>query len=124
MSPLIPFFSLGWVPMYLRRFTLSCIAMLLPLAAGAADVPPVDAAIRELARAWLADNNGVGLSIGVFVDGQRRFYNLGATQLDGGKPPTKDTVYEIGAISKTITGQLLARAVIEGRAALDDEAAK
>ena len=110
--------------MYLRRFTLSCIAMLLPLAAGAADVPPVDAAIRELARAWLADNNGVGLSIGVFVDGQRRFYNLGATQLDGGNPPTKDTIYEIGAISKTITGQLLARAVVEGRAALDDTAEK
>lgn len=110
--------------MSLRRLTISCIAMLLPLAAGAADALPADAAIRELARAWLADNNGVGLSIGVFVDGQRRFYNLGATQLDGGNPPTKDTIYEIGAISKTITGQLLARAVVEGRAALNDEAAK
>jgi serine-type D-Ala-D-Ala carboxypeptidase/endopeptidase len=110
--------------MLVRRLILLCFACLLPLAAGAADVPPADAAIRELARAWLADNDGVGLSIGVFVDGQRRFYNLGATQLDGGKPPTKDTIYEIGAISKTITGQMLARAVIEGRAALDDEAAK
>jgi D-alanyl-D-alanine-carboxypeptidase/D-alanyl-D-alanine-endopeptidase len=110
--------------MQVRRLILLCFAMLLPLTAGAADVAPADAAIRELSRAWLADNNGVGLSIGVFIDGQRRFYNLGVTQLDGNKAPTKDTVYEIGAISKTITGQLLARAVVEGRAALNDEAAK
>ena len=114
--------------MLIRRFILLCLATLLPLVAGgaapAAAANPTDAAIRELARGWLAENDGVGLSIGVFVDGQRRFYNLGATQLDGGKPPTKDTVYEIGAISRTLTGQLLARAVVEGRAALDDEAAR
>jgi D-alanyl-D-alanine-carboxypeptidase/D-alanyl-D-alanine-endopeptidase len=106
--------------MLVRRLILLCLAISLPLAAGAADVPPADAAIRELARAWLAENDGVGLSVGVFVDGQRRFYNLGTTQLDGGKPPTKDTIYEIGALSKTFTGQLLARAVVEGRAVLDD----
>ena len=47
--------------MSLRRLTISCIAMLLPLAAGAADALPADAAIRELGRAWLADNDGVGL---------------------------------------------------------------
>jgi len=110
--------------MQVGRLILLCFAMLLPLSAGAAGVPPADTAIRELARAWLADGGGVGLSIGVFVDGQRHFYNLGVTQLDGNKPPTKDTIYEIGALSKTITGQLLARAVVEGRASLSDEAAK
>lgn len=82
---------------------------------------PADAAIQELARAWLADNDGVGLSIGVYADGQRRFYNAGTTQLDGNTVPTKDTVYEIGAVGKTMTGQLLARAIVEGRATLDDE---
>ncbi|MEJ0085709.1 MAG: serine hydrolase domain-containing protein [Pseudomonadota bacterium] len=110
--------------MHVRRLILFCFAAILPLAVGAAEVPATDAAIRELARTWLTENGGVGLSIGVFVDGQRRFYNFGATQLDGNKPPTKDTIYEIGPISKTLTGQLLARAIIEGRAALNDEAAK
>jgi CubicO group peptidase (beta-lactamase class C family) len=69
----------------------------------------------------LAAEDGVGLSIGVYDAGTRRFFNFGATQIDGNKPPTKDTVYEIGSISKTFTAQLLARAVVEGRARLEDE---
>ena len=94
----------------------------------AAPPPASDAAsnasIHELARAWLADNDGIGLSIGIYDEGQRRFYNFGTTQLDGNILPTKDTIYEIGSIAKTMTGQLLARAVVEGRAALDDDVAK
>lgn len=77
--------------------------------------------IRDAGRAWLADNDGIGLTIGVFADNQRRFYNFGATQLDGNKAPTKDTIYEIGGISKTFAGQLLARAIVEGRATLNDD---
>ena len=69
-------------------------------------------------------NDGVGLSIGIYANGQRQFYNFGTTRLDGNKVPTENTVYEIGAIAKTMTGQLLARAIVEGRAALNDEAAK
>ncbi|HEU4779534.1 MAG TPA: serine hydrolase domain-containing protein [Steroidobacteraceae bacterium] len=90
----------------------------------AAEPAPFDTAVRELGRAWLIDNDGVGLTIGVYANGQRHFYNFGATQLDGNKTPTKDTVYEIGTLAKTFTGQLLARAIVEGRAALNDEVAK
>jgi CubicO group peptidase (beta-lactamase class C family) len=104
------------------RSALLAALVLLACVARASD--PTDAAVRELGRTWLADNGGVGLSIGVFVDNQRRYYNFGATQLDGNKAPTKDTIYEIGSISKTMTGQMLARAIVEGRAALNDEAAK
>jgi CubicO group peptidase (beta-lactamase class C family) len=110
--------------MNIRRLTFLWIGMLFPLAAGATDADNADAAVRELGRTWLQDNDGIGLSIGVYDHGQRRFYNFGATQLDGDKAPTKDTIYEIGALSKTMTGQLLARAVIEGRASLNDEAEK
>jgi serine-type D-Ala-D-Ala carboxypeptidase/endopeptidase len=91
----------------------------------AAQAPsPPDAAVRELGRDWLAANDGVGLSIGVYANGRRHFYNFGATRLDGNKTPTKDTIYEIGSISKTMTGQLLARAIVEGRATLNDEVSK
>jgi CubicO group peptidase (beta-lactamase class C family) len=93
-------------------------------AAAAFGAPPDDSAIREAGRAWLADNDGVGLSIGVYDGGQRRFYNFGVTQLNSNKVPTKDTVYEIGGISKTFAGQLLARAIVEGRANLQDPVTK
>src|SRR5512139_961030 len=91
-----------------------------PLSPGAPPNASPDQAIREAGRTWLADHNGVGLTIGVFDNGQRRFYNFGVSQQDSNKLPTKDTVYEIGGLSRTIAGQLLARAVVEGRAALQD----
>jgi serine-type D-Ala-D-Ala carboxypeptidase/endopeptidase len=100
-----------------------------PLLAGAATSPAPAAAggsevVRGLGRQWLEANDGVGLTIGIYDNGQRQFYNFGSTQLDGNRPPTKDTVYEIGSISKTFAGQLLARAVVEGRATLSDEVEK
>jgi CubicO group peptidase (beta-lactamase class C family) len=110
--------------MSVRSLISLTACLLVPLAVSAAPPVAFDGTVRELGRAWLNENDGVGLTIGVYVDGQRHFYNFGVTQLDGNKLPTEDTVYEIGGLGKTMTGQLLARAIIEGRAALDDEAAK
>src|SRR5882672_3041938 len=98
--------------MNLRRLTFLGIAMILPLAGVAAD-QSTDSTVRDLGRRWLEANDGIGLSIGVYDNGQRRFYNFGVSQVDGNKAPTKDTVYEIGALSKTMAAQLLARAVVE-----------
>ncbi len=107
-----------------RIVTLLWIALLAPLAGSAAEPAAFDGAVRDLGRAWLAQNDGVGLSIGIYENGQRHFYNFGATQLDGNKTPTQETIYEIGPLAKTISGQLLARAIVEGRASLNDEVTK
>jgi D-alanyl-D-alanine-carboxypeptidase/D-alanyl-D-alanine-endopeptidase len=92
-----------------------------PLSALAANPPVADTALRDLARAWLLENNGVGLSIGVYDTGKRQFVNAGSTRVDSGKTPTPQTIYEVGGISKVFTGQLLARAIVEGRAAPSDD---
>jgi serine-type D-Ala-D-Ala carboxypeptidase/endopeptidase len=115
--------------MNLRRLTFLCFAILASTwphsqRALAAEHSAAETAIRAAAREWLAANNGVGLTIGIYDDGQRRFINLGSTELDGNRPPTKDTVYEIGGISKVFAGQLLARAIVEGRATLTDDVGK
>jgi serine-type D-Ala-D-Ala carboxypeptidase/endopeptidase len=107
-----------------RRLFAAAILALLPLACAAAVPVSFDADVQELGREWLEENAGVGLTIGVYEDGQRHFYNFGSTRVDGNRVPTKDTVYEIGAIAKTMAGQLLARAVVEGRAALEDDVTK
>lgn len=108
---------------------LICFGLILPFAGVAAEAPPatspaMDATVRELGRAWLERFGGIGLSIGIYDEGRRHFYNFGTTQFEGNQTPTKDTVYEIGSISKTLAGQLLARAVVEGRASLNDEVEK
>jgi len=110
--------------MNVRRVILLWLGLFVPLSGIAAAPNPAEASIRELARKWLVFNDGVGLSIGIYAGGKSFFYNFGTTRLDGDKVPTEDTVYEIGAIAKTMTGQLLARAIVEGRAALTDEAGK
>ncbi|HYJ40264.1 MAG TPA: serine hydrolase domain-containing protein [Steroidobacteraceae bacterium] len=110
--------------MNIRSLTFLWFCLIAPLAGVAAEPAAFDSAIRDLGRAWLARNDGVGLSIGVYENGQRHFYNLGATALDGNKTPTKETIYEIGPLAKTISGQLLARAIVEGRASINDEVTK
>jgi serine-type D-Ala-D-Ala carboxypeptidase/endopeptidase len=104
---------------------LSSLTIWLLVLAGIAPVgAQSDEAIRQAGREWVVANDGIGLTIAVYDAGQRRFFNFGATQLDGGRLPDAKTVYEIGSLSKPIAGQLLARAVVEGRVALEDEVAK
>jgi serine-type D-Ala-D-Ala carboxypeptidase/endopeptidase len=115
--------------MNVPRLIFLWIGLTLPPWVAAADpvkpaVPAMDATVRELGRQWLERNDGIGLTVGIYDNGQRHFYNFGSTRFDGNQPPTKDTVYEIGSISKTLAGQLLARALVEGRASLSDEVEK
>ena len=104
-----------------RPWFAAVIVAWFPLVGAAAVPATFDATVQALGRAWLTDNAGVGLTIGVYEDGQKHFYNFGTSRQDGDRLPSKDTVYEIGSIAKTMAGQLLARAVIEGRAALEDD---
>lgn len=109
----------------LRLLVLGILAG--PLAAAAPPLSteaPADQAIRDAGRTWLTTHDGIGLTIGIFDNGQRRFFNFGVSQLDANKLPTKDTVYEIGGISRVVAGQLLARAIVEGRAMLQDPVAR
>ena len=98
--------------------------LLFVCSAGAQSPPPSDAAIRTLVRNWLQETDGIGISIGVYDAGQRRFFNAGVPRLDANKASTQHTIYEIGPITRTFTGQILARAIVEGRATPDDEVAK
>ncbi len=107
--------------MNVRRLISICFVLGGPLPATA--VTP-EAAIQQQMSAWLADNDGVGLSIGIYDDGKRLFFNAGVPRQDADRPPTRDTVYEIGAVAKTMTGQLLARAIVEGRVETQDDVAK
>jgi CubicO group peptidase (beta-lactamase class C family) len=106
-----------------RWLFLACLYCVSTQAPALAEPPALDE-IRDAARTWLTATDGVGLTIGIYDNGQRHFVNVGTTEIDGNRPPTQSTVYEIGGLSKLFTGQLLARAIVEGRAALNDEPGK
>lgn len=71
---------------------------------------------RDLAEALrigqLAPSTGIGVSIGVVDHGVRRIFTYGAAR--------PDSIFEIGSVTKTFTGLMLAQMVAQGKARLDE----
>ena len=81
-----------------------------------------DPALVADVRAVLASDRGYDtLSVGRVRDGQATLAGLGSA--DGG-PPTPQTPYELGSITMTFTGMLLADAVQRGEMAVEDPLSK
>jgi CubicO group peptidase (beta-lactamase class C family) len=103
-----------------RRELLS-LAPAVPLAlsgvANAAAADLVGPLVADFVRAGRAD----GLSVAVVHGGRTRFHNAGVIARDARTPATERSAYEIGSISKTFTGLLLAHAIGEGKAAASDD---
>ena len=88
------------------------------LGTGSSGDPALVADVRSVLR---NDRGFDTLSVGRVRDGRVAFAGLGATD-DG--PPGPRTPYELGSITKTFTGLLLADAVQRGEMALDDPLSK
>ena len=107
-----------------RRFVLATISSslcLLPVAAWGADrsdtiTVAVDRAFRPLLRA----HDVPGIAVAVTVDGRQYFFNYGVASKESHTPVTKDTLFEIGSVSKTFTATLATYAQVLGKISLDD----
>ena len=95
-----------------------------PPPAGAATSEGVDAVVERAARKFMSDPHAVGLSVGVLKGGKAYTYNYGEVEKGKGRLPTAHTLYEIGSVTKTFTGVLLAQAAVEGKVKLDDDVRK
>lgn len=85
---------------------------------------PMDLIVDKATQNYLRDLKTVGLSVGVVKDGKFYTYNYGETEKSNGQLPTADSFYEIGSITKTFTGILLAQAVLDKKVNLDDDIRK
>ena len=81
----------------------------------------VETLVHNSVHRFLNDSSRVGLSIGIYANGKEFFFNYGSTQKEKQILPTSKTIYEIGSISKTFTGTLLAQAVIDKKVKIDDD---
>lgn len=128
---------------------ISRLKMLVPLAtcalaagacanAGEADAPPADGPatpeptpdtaalerrVTELAAPLVDPGGGPGKAVGMIVGVSsargRTFVGLGATTKGGSTAPTDRSIFEIGSVTKVVTGLLLARAIERGEVTLD-----
>lgn len=92
-------------------------------AIAAADEPSLADRIDALAQPLVDNEYVVGMSVGVAVGDTVVFRGYGRMGGDDARVPDERTVYEIGSISKTFTGVLLADASLRGEVKLDDPVA-
>ena len=88
--------------------------------AAATPAPDIPAAMRQTATILLQSKLLHATSIAVVYRGQEFILHQGELETGKANPPNDRTLYEIGSISKTFAGLLLANAVLDGKAALDD----
>lgn len=78
-----------------------------------------DTIVNKAAAVFMKNPGKVGLSVGI-VDHEHFYrYNYGETAPGSGIAPTSKTVYEIGSISKSFTGLLIAHALADGKMKLN-----
>lgn len=109
-----------------HRHWLSCLVVVAALlAAGCAGekAPATDLAtdIDEVAATLIEQPLLHSTSIGVVYRGQAFIRHRGDMEAGKPGPPTDATLYEIGSLSKTLAGTLMANAVLEHKVGLDDD---
>jgi beta-lactamase class C len=82
--------------------------------------PIVDAAIQPV----MAKYRIAGMAIGVISEGKPYVLNYGVASTETGKPVTRDTLFELGSVSKTLTATLASYAQINGQLSLSDPTEK
>lgn len=65
-----------------------------------------------------------GMAIGVIDDGKPYLFDYGVTSTKTGRPVTRDTLFELGSVSKTLTATLAADAQESGALSLSDKTSK
>ncbi len=84
----------------------------------------IDSLVHGYATTFMETTQSPGFSIGVLVGTKSYFYNYGDAKKGTDIHPTRNTVYEIGSITKTFTAYLLADAVVKKKLALNDPITK
>jgi serine-type D-Ala-D-Ala carboxypeptidase/endopeptidase len=116
MPRTMPFlaFPLAWLGWAIRLPTFAAAAM---LAVGAAAQPALDERARAMAQAAVDAGEFRRLVIGVVDEGRSAVFGFAR---GGETPPYGRSIYEIGSVTKTFTGLLLAQDIINGRLQPDD----
>ena len=65
-----------------------------------------------------------GMAVGILAQGKSHFLFYGVASKTTGRPIDRDTLFEIGSLSKTFTATLASYAVVSGKLSLSDSPGK
>src|SRR5437588_6073830 len=84
----------------------------------------MDVLVKSSMEVFMNDTSRVGVSVGVYINDKTFIYNYGTTQKGKNIKPTNSTIYEIGSVTKTFTGILLAQAIVDKKVKINDDIRK
>ena len=76
--------------------------------------------IQTLLQEYVDDSGAVGASVGLVDQGTIKFFSYGKKSVDGNEAISRDTVFEIGSITKVFTTLALMDMAAKGEVQLDD----
>ena len=88
------------------------------------DTAKIRRTVDETIRPLMALNGIAGMAVGVVVDGRPYVFDYGVASKATKQPVTRDTLFELGSVSKTFTATLASYAQIEGDLSLNDPVSK
>lgn len=93
---------------------------------GAADDAPerIESVVGAGIRPVMAKYGIAGVAVGITVAGKSSVYSYGVASTETRQPVTRDTLFEIGSITKTFTATLAAYAQVCGYLSLSDKTSK
>lgn len=106
---------------YLTCFSIFAALLVAGCAGGSVPANDLGADIDEAAATLIEQPLLHSTSIGVVYRGKEFIRHRGDMEAGKPTPPTDATLYEIGSLSKTLAGTLMANAVLEHKLGLDDD---
>jgi beta-lactamase class C len=103
-----------------------CVSVLLSSHGQAASdrIPDTEKIIAQVIHPMMQRYGIPGMAVGIVSGGHDYVYDFGVMSKATGKPVTRDTLFEIGSVSKAFTAVLVSYAQAGGRLALSDSASK
>ena len=77
--------------------------------------------VETYAEEFLLDDRIHSVSIALLNNGKEYTFHFGEQNPNKNNPPTDSTLYELASVTKTFTGTMVAKAVLDGKVSLDDD---
>ena len=103
-----------------RLLVVAMTAALSRLAVADAGFADIDATVTDAAQALMAQHAIPGLAIAITAQGEQRYYHYGVASKATQQAVTRETLFEIGSVSKTLTATLATYAEAQGKLSLSD----